>query len=137
ARRNAADECVFSDPPRFVLTAVIHPCNRINCLRASQEFTTRGYEPAYRGLIREVRFALRKNFPYGLGDRMKIGSGSFGVVSARSWLRSLGMLLALATILCGRAGAQATSSVTGLVTDPSGAAVVGAPVTLTAPDNAF
>ena len=84
-----------------------------------------------------MRFALRKNFPYGLGDRMKIGSGSFGVVSARSWLRSLGMLLALATILCGRAGAQATSSVTGLVTDPSGAVVVDAQVTLTDPNNAF
>jgi hypothetical protein len=68
---------------------------------------------------------------------MKIGSGSFRVVSAPSWLRSLGLVLALAAVLCGRAGAQATSGVTGLVTDPSGAIIVDADVKLTDPSTGF
>ena len=87
--------------------------------------------------IRAMHFALGKNIPSGSGDGMKIGRASFRVVSAPRWLRCLGMLLALAAILCGRAGAQATSGVTGLVTDPSGAIVVDADVKLTDPGTGF
>src|SRR5580704_7597407 len=86
--------------------------------------------------IRAMHFALGKNIPSGLGDGMKIGSGSFRIVNAPGWLR-LVMLLALAAILCGRAGAQATSGVTGLVTDPSGAIVINADVKLTDPGTGF
>src|ERR1700730_7279014 len=76
--------------------------------------------------IRAMHFALGKNIPSGSGDGMKSGRACFRGGSAPSWLRFLGMLLALAAILCGRAGAQATSGVTGLVTDPSGAIIVDA-----------
>ena len=83
-----------------------------------------------------MHFALGQNIPSGWGDGMKIGSGSFRIVNAPGWLR-LVMLLALAAILCGRVGAQATSGVTGLVTDPSGAIVIDADVKLTDPGTGF
>jgi hypothetical protein len=60
---------------------------------------------------------------------MKNGRTYLGIVKSIKRVGNVAFLLAFFAMLCGRAEAQATSSVTGLVTDPSGAVVVDAQVT--------
>jgi hypothetical protein len=68
---------------------------------------------------------------------MKNGGTCFGVLRTINGFRNAVLLLAFFAMLYGRAEAQATSSVTGLVTDPSGAIVVGADVSLADPVAVF
>jgi hypothetical protein len=77
----------------------------------------------------------RKNS--GLEREMKNGKTCFGILRIIKRFGDVALLLAFFAVLCGRAEAQATSSVTGLVSDPSGAVVLDAQVTLADPNSAF
>jgi hypothetical protein len=95
----------------------------------SKALRTRAIEPTIRP-DSLGRAAQSRNAPDLQGEEKRNDMGD----SVMSRIRKTVLLLALALLMAALASAQVTSSLRGTVTDPSGAVVRGAVVTLTSPD---